>query len=173
MSPRGDVIYVTLSLWDGGDIGFMPLPCRRSRRLAVSQVADTQEENPFGNLRKGFRLDFAQLSANLPDIRARVGQIRCLFWHSEGGWWNRHSGPTADRSCSLTWRPWPGGCIGVTRLGSVQLENGGFSIWVRSRAVPGSKAREGRFPARSAGVDRLEKDSRPLVQSDRHGCASA
>ncbi|MFC5576683.1 winged helix-turn-helix domain-containing protein [Lysobacter niabensis] len=26
MSPRGDVIYVTLSLWDGGDIGFMPLP---------------------------------------------------------------------------------------------------------------------------------------------------
>lgn len=28
MSPRGDVIYVTLSLWDGGDIGFMPLPVR-------------------------------------------------------------------------------------------------------------------------------------------------
>ncbi|HEU0306187.1 MAG TPA: transcriptional regulator, partial [Lysobacter sp.] len=26
MTPRGDVIYVTLSLWDGGDIGFMPLP---------------------------------------------------------------------------------------------------------------------------------------------------
>jgi hypothetical protein len=25
MSPRSDVIYVTLSLWDGGDIGFMPL----------------------------------------------------------------------------------------------------------------------------------------------------
>jgi hypothetical protein len=29
MSPRGDVIYVTLSLWDGGDIGFMPLPQRQ------------------------------------------------------------------------------------------------------------------------------------------------
>ena len=25
LSPRGDVIYVTLSLWDGGDIGFMPM----------------------------------------------------------------------------------------------------------------------------------------------------
>lgn len=25
LSPRNDVIYVTLSLWDGGDIGFMPL----------------------------------------------------------------------------------------------------------------------------------------------------
>jgi DNA-binding winged helix-turn-helix (wHTH) protein/Tol biopolymer transport system component len=26
LAPGGDVIYVTLSLWDGGDIGFMPLP---------------------------------------------------------------------------------------------------------------------------------------------------
>jgi hypothetical protein len=26
MSPRSDAIYVTISLWDGGDIGFMPLP---------------------------------------------------------------------------------------------------------------------------------------------------
>lgn len=25
LAPRNDVIYVTLSLWDGGDIGFMPL----------------------------------------------------------------------------------------------------------------------------------------------------
>jgi Tol biopolymer transport system component/DNA-binding winged helix-turn-helix (wHTH) protein len=25
LSPRGDVIYVTLSLWDGGDIGFTPV----------------------------------------------------------------------------------------------------------------------------------------------------
>jgi len=25
LAPRSDVIYVTLSLWDGGDIGFMPL----------------------------------------------------------------------------------------------------------------------------------------------------
>lgn len=26
LSPRGDVMYITISLWDGGDIGFMPLP---------------------------------------------------------------------------------------------------------------------------------------------------
>ena len=26
LAPRSDAIYVTLSLWDGGDIGFMPLP---------------------------------------------------------------------------------------------------------------------------------------------------
>ena len=25
LAPRSDAIYVTLSLWDGGDIGFMPL----------------------------------------------------------------------------------------------------------------------------------------------------
>ena len=25
LAPRNDAIYVTLSLWDGGDIGFMPL----------------------------------------------------------------------------------------------------------------------------------------------------
>ncbi len=25
LNPRGDAMYVTISLWDGGDIGFMPL----------------------------------------------------------------------------------------------------------------------------------------------------
>jgi hypothetical protein len=26
LGPRGDVMYVTLSMWDGGDIAYMPLP---------------------------------------------------------------------------------------------------------------------------------------------------
>ena len=61
------------------------------------------------------------------------------------------------------------GCIGVTRLGSVQLENGGFSVWVQIRGSSWVEAREGRFQLQRGEWIALEKDSRPLVQSDRHG----
>lgn len=61
------------------------------------------------------------------------------------------------------------GCIGVARLGSVQLENGGFSVWVQLRGASWVEAREGRFQLQRGEWLALEKDSRPLVQSDRHG----
>ena len=67
MSPRGDVIYVTLSLWDGGDIGFMPLPVRpEPAGLAMSQRTDLEQETPFGipseTLSAGFRTTLRQSS---------------------------------------------------------------------------------------------------------------
>lgn len=65
--------------------------------------------------------------------------------------------------------PAQAGCIGVARLGSVQLENGGFSIWLQLRGSSWVEAREGRFQLRGGEWIALEKDSRPLVQSDRHG----
>lgn len=60
-------------------------------------------------------------------------------------------------------------CIGAARLGSVQLENGGFSVWVQVRGSSWVEAREGRFQLQRGEWIALEKDSRPLVQSDRHG----
>ena len=65
--------------------------------------------------------------------------------------------------------PAQAGCIGVARLGSVQLENGGFSIWVQIRGSSWVEAREGRFQLQRGEWIALERDSRPLVQSDRHG----
>lgn len=65
--------------------------------------------------------------------------------------------------------PTQAGCIGVARLGSVQLDNGGFSIWVQIRGSSWVEAREGRFQLQRGEWIALEKDSRPLVQSDRHG----
>jgi AraC family transcriptional regulator len=62
----------------------------------------------------------------------------------------------------------PAGCIGVARLGSVQLE-GGFSIWVQLRGSSWIEAREGRFQLRRGEWIAFERDSRPLVQTDRHG----
>lgn len=62
----------------------------------------------------------------------------------------------------------PAGCIGVARLGSVQLE-GGFSIWVQLRGSSWVEAREGRFQLRRGEWIAFEKDSRPLLQTDRHG----
>ncbi len=61
------------------------------------------------------------------------------------------------------------GCIGVARLGSIQLENGGFSVWVQVRGSSWVEAREGRFQLQRGEWIALERDSRPLVQSDRHG----
>lgn len=65
--------------------------------------------------------------------------------------------------------PAQAGCIGVARLGSVQLENGGFSIWVQVRGSSWVEAREGRFQLQRGEWIALERDSRPLVQGDRHG----
>lgn len=65
--------------------------------------------------------------------------------------------------------PGQAGCIGVARLGSAQLENGGFSIWVQVRGSSWVEAREGRFQLQRGEWIALEKDSRPLVQADRHG----
>lgn len=65
--------------------------------------------------------------------------------------------------------PSQGGCIGVARLGSVHLENGGFSIWLQIRGSAWVEAKEGRFQLQRGEWIALEKDSRPLVQSDRHG----
>jgi AraC family transcriptional regulator len=65
--------------------------------------------------------------------------------------------------------PGQAGCIGVARLGSVHLENGGFSIWLQIRGNSWVEAKEGRFQLERGEWIALEKDSRPLVQSDRHG----
>ena len=65
--------------------------------------------------------------------------------------------------------PGQAGCIGVARLGSVQLENAGFSIWLQIRGSSWVEAKEGRFQLQRGEWIALEKDSRPLVQSDRHG----
>jgi len=60
------------------------------------------------------------------------------------------------------------GCIGVARLGSVQVD-GGFSIWVQVRGTAWVEAREGRFQLRRGEWIAFEKDSRPQLQTDRHG----
>jgi AraC family transcriptional regulator len=67
-----------------------------------------------------------------------------------------------------TGSPGHAGCVGIARLGSVQLE-GGFSIWVQLRGTAWVEAREGRFQLRRGEWIAFEKDSRPLLQTDRHG----
>ncbi|HEY0502313.1 MAG TPA: helix-turn-helix domain-containing protein [Lysobacter sp.] len=61
------------------------------------------------------------------------------------------------------------GCIGVARLGSVQLPATVFSIWVQVRGTSWVEAREGRFQLRRGEWIALEKDSKPLLQADRYG----
>jgi AraC family transcriptional regulator len=61
------------------------------------------------------------------------------------------------------------GCVGVARLGSVQLPATVFSIWVQVRGTSWVEAREGRFQLRHGEWIALEKDSKPLLQADRHG----
>lgn len=61
-----------------------------------------------------------------------------------------------------------GGCIGVSRLGSVQVA-GGFSIWVQLHGSSWVEAKEGKFRLRSGDWIAFEKDSKPTVQADRFG----
>ena len=65
--------------------------------------------------------------------------------------------------------PGQGGCIGVARLGSVHLENGGFSIWLQIRGSSWVEAKEGRFQLQRGEWIALEKDSRPLVREQACG----
>ncbi|GAB3389496.1 helix-turn-helix transcriptional regulator [Lysobacter fragariae] len=59
--------------------------------------------------------------------------------------------------------------IGVARLGSVQLDQGGLSVWLQLRGSAWVEAREGRFRLQRGEWIAFDKESRPLVQSDRHG----
>lgn len=61
-----------------------------------------------------------------------------------------------------------GGCIGASRLGSVQVA-GGFSIWVQLHGSSWVEAKEGKFRLRSGDWIAFEKDSKPTVQADRFG----
>lgn len=61
-----------------------------------------------------------------------------------------------------------GVCMGVSRLGSAQL-NSGFSIWVQLRGSSWVEAKEGKFRLRRGDWIAFEKDSKPTVQSDRYG----
>jgi AraC family transcriptional regulator len=61
-----------------------------------------------------------------------------------------------------------GGCVGVSRLGSVQVA-GGFTIWVQLHGSSWIEAKEGKFRLRSGDWIAFEKDSKPTVQADRFG----
>lgn len=60
-------------------------------------------------------------------------------------------------------------CMGVSRLGSVQLPPTVFSIWVQLRGTSWVEAREGKFRLRRGDWIAFERDSRPSIQADRHG----
>lgn len=61
------------------------------------------------------------------------------------------------------------GAIGVARLGSAQLGASAFSVWVQLRGSSWVEAKEGRFELRQGDWIAFERESRPLVQSHRHG----
>lgn len=61
------------------------------------------------------------------------------------------------------------GAIGVSRLGSAQLGASVFTVWVQLRGSSWIEAKEGRFELRRGDWIAFERESRPLVQSHRHG----
>lgn len=63
------------------------------------------------------------------------------------------------------------GCIGVGRLGSAQLGAAGLTIWLQLRGSAWVEAKEGRFQLRRGDWIAFDRDSRPLLQTDRHGLA--
>lgn len=62
-----------------------------------------------------------------------------------------------------------GSCIGVSRMSSVQLTGGAFTLWIQLRGSAWLHAREGRFRLHRGNWIVLDRDSRPSLQADRHG----
>ena len=60
-------------------------------------------------------------------------------------------------------------CVAVSRLGSVQVSATVFSVWVQVRGSAWVEAKEGKFRLHRGDWIAFEKDSRPLLQADRHG----
>ena len=60
-------------------------------------------------------------------------------------------------------------CVAVSRLGSAQLSGAAFSVWVQLRGTSWVEAKEGKFRLRRGDWIAFEKDSKPLLQADRHG----
>ena len=61
------------------------------------------------------------------------------------------------------------GCVAVSRLGGAQAGSELFTLWVQLRGASWVEAKEGRFRLRRGQWIALERDSKPLVQSDRYG----
>jgi AraC family transcriptional regulator len=77
----------------------------------------------------------------------------------------------ADRGQQLQLEPVsaaPTRCVGISRLGSVQT-GAVFTLWLQLRGTSWIEAKEGRFRLRGGDWIAFERDSRPALQSDRHG----
>lgn len=61
------------------------------------------------------------------------------------------------------------GCLAVSRLGGAQVGAELFTVWIQVRGASWVEAKEGRFRLRRGHWIALERDSRPLVQSERFG----
>lgn len=62
----------------------------------------------------------------------------------------------------------PSGCVAVSRLGAAQASGDVFTVWMQLRGASWVEAKEGRFRLRRGHWIALERDSKPLVQSDRY-----
>jgi AraC family transcriptional regulator len=81
------------------------------------------------------------------------------------------AGHWADRGQQLQLEPVqaaPMRCVGLSRLGSVQT-GAVFTIWLQLRGTSWVEAKEGRFRLHGGDWIAFERDSRPALQSDRHG----
>lgn len=79
------------------------------------------------------------------------------------GWADRGQQLQLESSASAPTR-----CVGVSRLGSVQT-GAVFTLWLQLRGTSWIEAKEGRFRLRGGDWIAFERDSRPALQSDRHG----
>lgn len=87
------------------------------------------------------------------------------------GFTSNAAGHWADRGQQLQLEPIqaaPMRCVGLSRLGSVQT-GAVFTMWLQLRGSCWVEAKEGRFRLRSGDWIAFERDSRPALQTDRHG----
>ena len=173
-SPRDDAAFVTLSEWVGWRhrLHDAARSARRACGLALSQVTDSEGKMPFVTLSV---CAFGAISHNSPPnfliagrpsrkpVRLTRQTMVCNGANTVGG---SRAAAAARRRPRRRARP---SCVAVRGWAARSCRAAAFSIWVQLRGSSWVEAKEGKFRLRRGDWIALEKDSKPLVQADRHG----
>lgn len=79
-------------------------------------------------------------------------------------WADRGQNLTIDLQSDIT-----RGCIGVSRMSSVQVGSGAFTLWLQVRGCSRMESSEGRFHLHAGHWIVLDRNSQPRLQADRRG----
>jgi AraC family transcriptional regulator len=103
------------------------------------------------------RAGTGRLPERIVQLGARVDDMQTINWVDRG------QNLTIDIEGDIT-----RGCIGVSRMSSIQVGCGAFTLWLQVRGSSRVASSEGRFHLHAGHWIVLDRHSQPRLQADRH-----